>query len=87
VSGDQQLVGVFNFTPVPREDFRLGVPAAGHYREILNSDSAFYGGSDVGNGGVIETDSLSWMGRPDSVRITLPPLAGLLLRAEATGAG
>jgi len=82
LSGDRHVLAAFNFTPVPREGFRLGVPESGRYREILNSDSAFYGGSDLGNGGAVETDSLSWMGRPDSLRITLPPLAGVILRPE-----
>ncbi len=80
-SGDgRMVVGAFNFTPVPREGFRIGVPRPGYYTEILNSDSAFYGGSDLGNGGGVTADERDWMGRPYSINITLPPLAGVLLR-------
>ncbi|MBL8541893.1 MAG: 1,4-alpha-glucan branching protein GlgB [Betaproteobacteria bacterium] len=74
------VVVVLNFTPVPRHDYRIGVPAAGTYHEVLNSDSEFYGGSNVGNAGHIQSSGLSWMGLADSLVIDLPPLAGLLLR-------
>jgi 1,4-alpha-glucan branching enzyme len=67
-----------NFTPVPRHGYRLGMPAKGRYREILNSDSSYYGGSNLGNGGEIETEEIPWMGRPYSIKITLPPLAGVI---------
>jgi 1,4-alpha-glucan branching enzyme len=56
------------------------VPAAGSYAEVLNSDSAFYGGSNVGNGSGITAAPLPWMGRPASIEITLPPLAGVILQ-------
>jgi 1,4-alpha-glucan branching enzyme len=69
---------VFNFTPVPRHNYRIGVPEAGVYREIFNSDSSYYGGSNVGNVAV-ETNEKEWMGRPYSVNLTLPPLAGIIL--------
>ena len=49
---------VFNFTPVPREQYRLGVPAAGYYAELLNSDSSVYGGSNVGNGGGVHSEPI-----------------------------
>jgi 1,4-alpha-glucan branching enzyme len=74
------VVVVLNFTPVPRQAYRLGVPAAGSYAEVLNSDSAFYGGSNLGNGSGIIALPRAWMGRPASIEITLPPLAGVILQ-------
>jgi 1,4-alpha-glucan branching enzyme len=73
------FVVVLNFTPVPRHGYRLGVPVAGVYRERLNSDSRYYHGSDLGNAGMLESTNLPWMGRPCSIELTLPPLAGLVL--------
>ncbi len=70
----------FNFTPVPRHDFQIGVPIAGRYKEILNTDSTHYGGSDLGNGGLCETTASGGLGQPYSLSLTLPPLAGLLLK-------
>ncbi|MCF1184273.1 1,4-alpha-glucan branching protein GlgB [Marichromatium gracile] len=90
-NGETLAVGVFNFTPVPRECYRIGVPEAGFYRELINSDAELYGGSNVGNQGGVETEAVSWMGRPYSIPIALPPLGGLILvresRAEAPEAG
>jgi len=74
------MAGVFNFTPVVREGLRIGVPRDGHYAEVLNSDSDLYGGSNVGNLGGVTAESRPWMDRPCSVSLTLPPLAGVLLR-------
>ncbi|MBL8526872.1 MAG: 1,4-alpha-glucan branching protein GlgB [Burkholderiales bacterium] len=74
------VVVVLNFTPVPRHGYQIGVPAHGTYHEVLNSDSEFYGGSNLGNAGHIQTSGTSWMGLPDSLVIDLPPLAGLVLR-------
>jgi 1,4-alpha-glucan branching enzyme len=68
-----------NFTPVPRERYRLGLPASGRWLEIFNSDSTFYGGSNLGNGSV-QAEALPWMGLPFSAAITLPPLAGVILQ-------
>ncbi len=70
---------ILNMTPVPRHGYRIGVPAAGGYEEIFNSDSRHYGGSDVGNEGMLVAEEVPWMGRPASLVLTLPPLAGLLL--------
>ncbi|ROR32816.1 1,4-alpha-glucan branching protein GlgB [Inmirania thermothiophila] len=81
--GERFVVVVLNFTPVPRHGYRLGVPHAGRYREILNSDSALYGGSNLGNAGAVEAEPVPWMGRPASLVLTLPPLAGLVLEPEA----
>jgi 1,4-alpha-glucan branching enzyme len=72
-------VCVCNFTPVPRHGYRVGVPRAGSYREILNTDSAFYGGSDLGNGGGVSSEPVPWHGQPHSVLVTLPPLAAVWL--------
>jgi len=77
---DDFLVFVFNFTPVPRHGYRIGVPKPGFYREILNSDSVIYGGSNVGNLGGRETEALSWHGLPHALLLDLPPLAGLILK-------
>jgi len=73
------VVVVLNFTPVPRHGYRLGVPAPGSYRELLNSDSRHYGGSDTGNSGELHTMDQSWMGRPAMLELTLPPLGGVML--------
>jgi 1,4-alpha-glucan branching enzyme len=72
-------VVVLNLTPVPRRGYRIGVPQAGEYRECFNSDSRHYGGSDLGNDGVLTASGQSWMGRPASLVLTLPPLGGLVL--------
>jgi len=78
--GDSIVVVALNFTPVPRQDFRIGVPLQGSYRELLNSDSGYYGGSDIGNSGQIMTLAESCNGRPHCLPLTLPPLAGVVLR-------
>ena len=74
------LVCVFNFTPVVREDYRVGVPGPGFYREVLNSDSVLYGGGNVGNVGGARAEAVSWNNRPWSVKLSLPPLGALYLR-------
>jgi 1,4-alpha-glucan branching enzyme len=74
------LVFVCNFTPVVRRDYRVGVPEPGWYSEILNSDSGYYGGSNVGNGGGAAAEPEPCQDRPYSLRITLPPLAVLVLK-------
>ncbi len=76
------IVAIFNFTPVPRYHYRLGVPQAGVYEEIFNSDSHYYGGSNISNGSEINTDSIAWMGRLQSILITLPPLSGMILKIK-----
>ncbi len=69
------VVVVCNFTPVPRAGYRIGVPRPGHYREIINTDSAWYGGSNQGNAGGVEAVSAPCHGREYSVAVTMPPLA------------
>jgi len=76
------VVVIANFTPVPREGYRVGVPVAGFYRELLNSGSAHYGGSNMGNGGGVPSDPTPWEGQPHSVQVTVPPLAVLLLKPD-----
>jgi 1,4-alpha-glucan branching enzyme len=64
---------------VVREAYRIGVPVGGFWSERLNSDSALYGGSNLGNAGGVEAVPEPWMGRPYSLTLTLPPLAGIVL--------
>ena len=79
-AGDEICIVIMNFTPVPRNNYRIGVPYPGVYREILNSDSDYYSGSNLGNAGQLVAEEIPWMGRPYSLQLTLPPLAGLVLR-------
>ena len=76
-------VAVLNATPVVRRDYRLGVPQPGTYREAINTDSQFYGGSNVGNGGALESAPVACHGRADSLLLTLPPLATLIFTLDA----
>jgi 1,4-alpha-glucan branching enzyme len=76
------IVVALNFTPVVREQYRIGMPQAGEYIELINSDAAFYAGSNQGNGSGLFTEPTSWMGYDHSMNITLPPLAGLILRLK-----
>ncbi len=80
-NGDEIAIVALNFTPLPRFGYRLGVPHPGRYEEIFNSDSAHYAGSNLGNSGTVYADEVPWMGRPYSIVITLPPLAGVVLKA------
>ncbi|HKN85594.1 MAG TPA: alpha amylase C-terminal domain-containing protein, partial [Nitrospiraceae bacterium] len=75
-------VCIGNFTPVPREQYRIGVPALGWYRELLNSDAAIYGGSNMGNGGGRQAEDLPWHGQPHSLLVTLPPLSVLFFKRQ-----
>jgi 1,4-alpha-glucan branching enzyme len=74
------IVVVLNFTPVPREGYRVGVPFPGTYLEILNSDAEVYGGSNTGNGGAVQTEPLAAHGHAQSLRLVLPPLGCLYLK-------
>ncbi len=73
---------VLNFTPVPRHNYRIGVPKPGFYRETLNSDSEYYGGSNMGNAGGMAAELVPWMGQEQSIALTLPPLSGTVLTWE-----
>jgi 1,4-alpha-glucan branching enzyme len=77
------IVMVFNFTPVPRLDYRIGVPQAGRYCEIVNSDSELYGGSNMGNLGGLDTDPTPSHGFAQSLRLTVPPLGCLYLKRRS----
>ena len=80
---DDFLVVIVNFTPVPRTEYRIGVPRGGAYREVLNSDSYLYGGSNLGNGGEeLWAEDMPWMDRPYSIKVTVPPLAGIVLKPQ-----
>jgi len=79
---DKPVLVVCNFTPVPRENYRIGVPKGGRWTERINTDSADYGGSGVGNGGAIKAKAKSWHGRSHSLELTLPPLSTLILTPE-----
>ena len=74
---------VSNFTPVPRESYRIGLPAPGRWRERLNTDAAIYGGSGMGNLGSVEALAEPWHGQPCSAVLTLPPLATLFFVGES----
>ncbi len=76
------VIVAFNFTPVPRTGYRVGCPNAGYWREIFNSDSEWYGGSNQGNGAGLIAEERPWMGYAHSLVITLPPLAGVILHCE-----
>jgi 1,4-alpha-glucan branching enzyme len=78
--GREPIVMVFNFTPVPRREYRVGVPGGGFYTELLNSDSALFGGSNVGNGGGVPSEPVAAHGFDQSVSLTLPPLGCLMLK-------
>ena len=69
-----------NFTPIPRTNYRFGVPAKGSYREILNTDSEMFGGSNIGNGGAVTAEPIAQHGRDHSINITLPPLGVVVFK-------
>jgi 1,4-alpha-glucan branching enzyme len=79
---DDFTLFVFNFTPVPRTNYRIGVPVSGFYIERLNSDSAFYWGSNLGNGGGVYSEDIPFQHRAYSISITLPPLSVVVLKPE-----
>jgi 1,4-alpha-glucan branching enzyme len=78
----QFVAVVANFTPVARTAYRIGLPQAGAYREIFNSDSGYYGGSNLGNSGIVQATALATMGQPASAELTLPGL-GVIVLAKA----
>jgi 1,4-alpha-glucan branching enzyme len=84
---DDSIVVVCNFTPVIRENYRIGVPAGGHYREILNTDAEIYGGSNVGNAGGVWGVGESHAGRPFHLDLRLPPLGVLYLKTPTSASG
>ena len=75
---------VCNFTPVPRHHYLVGVPAAGYWQEIFNSDAGIYGGGNVGNHGGVAGRNRSYLGKNHSLKLTLPPLGAIILRNVET---
>lgn len=82
-SATEKMICVFNFTPVPRTHYRIGLPDEGCYLEVINSDAEVYGGSNCGNAGVIEAEAIPWMNRPYSAELVLPPLGVVVLKQES----
>ncbi len=80
--GERVVVFVANLSPVPREGYRLGLPRASRWKEALNTDSRYYGGSDVGNLGGLEPEPIPWHNQSVSALVTLPPLAAVWLVPE-----
>jgi len=72
---ERPVLAACHFTPATRRDYRVGVPFAGTWREIFNSDATEYSGSGVGNLGAVHAEESPWHGRPYSLRLTLPPLS------------
>ena len=81
-SKGERIIVISNFTPVPRHDYRMGVNAAGQYHEILNTDSSFYEGSNLGNCGAVESEAIPSHGRDHSISVSIPPLATLYLKYQ-----
>ena len=83
--GEGRLVIAFNFTPVPRYEFRIGMPKSGCWIEILNTDAEIYGGSGMGNLGSKSTEAIPWNGFDCSISVVLPPLGAVFFRWEGPG--
>jgi len=81
-AGEQPVVCVMNLSPVPRYDYRVGMPRCCRWRELVNTDSAYYGGSGVGNLGGVEAEAVPWHDQPFSALLTLPPLGAVWLVPE-----
>ena len=77
---DDHLVFVCNFTPTPHDSYRVGMPEAGGYREIFNSDAGLFGGSNMGNGGWVNAEPTESHGRPASALLKIPPLGVVVLK-------
>jgi 1,4-alpha-glucan branching enzyme len=82
--GERPLVFVCNLSPVPRPGYRVGMPRAGRWVEAVNTDSAYYGGTDVGNLGGVDAEGVPWHDQPFSAEITLPPLGAIWLVPETS---
>ncbi len=79
-SHEDEVVVLLNLTPTPRYNYRIGVPRSGYYREILNTDSELYGGSNLGNGGGTHAEATPMHNQGWSLELTLPPLSCLILK-------
>jgi 1,4-alpha-glucan branching enzyme len=80
--GANQLAVILNLTPVPRPNYRIGLPRAGRWREVLNSDAAIYGGSNQGNLGGVTAGNVACHGQPHSAEFCLPPLSVIAFQPE-----
>jgi 1,4-alpha-glucan branching enzyme len=80
--GEKPVVCVMNLSPLPRYDYRVGMPTCCRWRELINTDSSFYGGSGVGNLGGVEAEAVPWHDQPFSALLTLPPLGAVWLVPE-----
>jgi 1,4-alpha-glucan branching enzyme len=78
--GQGAVVMVVNFTPVPRQAYRIGIPEPGYWAEVVNSDSAHFGGSNMGNGGGVHSEAVAAHGFAHSISLLVPPLGCLLLQ-------
>ena len=78
---------MLNWTPIVRRGYRVGVPEAGFYAELLNSDAGLYGGSNIGNAGGLDAEAIQQHGHRYSLNLTLPPLAGLVLKRRSSKRG
>jgi 1,4-alpha-glucan branching enzyme len=74
---EKPVVCVLNLSPVPRYDYRVGMPTCCRWRELVNTDSAYYGGSGVGNMGAVDAEAVPWHDQPFSALVTLPPLGAV----------
>ena len=74
------MVCVLNFTPIVRQNYRVGLPGPGYWTEVLNSDANSYGGSNVGNIGGVPAEAIPYHGRPYSAELTIPPLGAVFLK-------
>ncbi len=83
INRKDSTIVVCNFTPVPRHEYRIGVNEPGQYIEILNTDSEYYGGSGIGNGGRVASEATEFHNRPHSLMLTLPPLGVIALRLHS----
>jgi 1,4-alpha-glucan branching enzyme len=79
---EDEIVVLLNFTPETWNGYRIGVPRSGYYREIFNSDSEYYGGSNKGNAGGLPASPRPSHGHPQSLELTVPPLSAVLLKRE-----
>ena len=77
---NESIIVILNFTPVIREKYRIGVPSSGEYEIIFNSDSSYYSGSNAGSHSVLYSEKINWMNKSDSISLTLPPLAGMVIK-------
>ncbi|MDH5517586.1 MAG: 1,4-alpha-glucan branching protein GlgB [Gammaproteobacteria bacterium] len=82
-SDHECMIMVLNFTPIIRDNYRIGVPENASYEIIFNSDSDFYSGSNAGSSALIRADDMPWMNQPASLSLSLPPLAGLVLKKQS----